>query len=219
MKSQLGYSLVELLVALAVTSIVISGTYAGYSFFSHQQQKLLAQTEIERNVIRAMDLLTSDVRQAGFKDFYNINPMLPAQPISVAPSDIVIVYDDYDSNNVQYRALIHYYLQPYTPQGTNNTRNRLVRDWRKCNTQSGLCTITNSTTISGTPNGDPLLDWVTDFTVTTANPKLIGTYINQPQTIQFNLSVTAAKPIEGTDKTVTKSYVFLARAKNVSLVP
>ncbi len=35
-----GYTLVELLVALAVSSIVIAGTYAGYTVFAKQQQLL-----------------------------------------------------------------------------------------------------------------------------------------------------------------------------------
>ena len=36
-----GYTLVELLVAIAVTSIVLAGTYAAYTFFAQQQQALL----------------------------------------------------------------------------------------------------------------------------------------------------------------------------------
>jgi prepilin-type N-terminal cleavage/methylation domain-containing protein len=52
-----GYILVELLVAIAVTSIVLAGTYAAYTFFAQQQQTLLAQTEVDHNALRAIDLI------------------------------------------------------------------------------------------------------------------------------------------------------------------
>ena len=50
-----GYTLVELLVAVVVTSIVLAGTYAAYTFFSRQQQALLAQTGVDRGALRAID--------------------------------------------------------------------------------------------------------------------------------------------------------------------
>ncbi|WP_114638706.1 PulJ/GspJ family protein [Polynucleobacter necessarius] len=81
-----GYTLVELLVALAVSSIVIAGTYAGYSFFSQQQQVLSAQTEVDRNALRAIDLFKSDVRVAGYLDYNDTNPMPGNQAINIISS-------------------------------------------------------------------------------------------------------------------------------------
>ena len=95
-----GYTFVELMVAMAVTSIVLAGTYAGYTFFSQQQQALLAQTEVSRNALRAIDLFEADIRMAGFKDYFDANVMLSNQPITISasnPGDIQFVYDDYDS--------------------------------------------------------------------------------------------------------------------------
>ncbi len=216
-----GYTFVELMVAMAVTSIVIAGTYAGYTFFSQQQQALLAQTEVSRNALRAIDLFEADIRMAGFKDYFDANVMLSNQPITISatnPGDIQFVYDDYDSAGVLYRAFIRYYLSPYT-SSTGVTRNRLLREWRKCSNPTVMCDSSNSVAMYGATAGEPLLDWVTSFSVLGLNPKPSGTFISQPQTIRVNLIVQSPKKIEGTTRTVTKNFTFLTRAKNVSLVP
>jgi prepilin-type N-terminal cleavage/methylation domain-containing protein len=216
-----GYTLVELLVALAVTSIVLAGTYAAYTFFSQQQQALVAQTEVDRNALRAIDLMQSDIRMAGFKDYFDVNPMPATQPIVItnsAPGDIRLVYDDYDASGVLYRALIRYTLAPYT-SSTGVTRNRLMREWRKCNNPATLCDLSNSTMLSGSAIGEPVLDWVTTFTLQGLNPKLTGSFTNQFQTIRTNLAINSPQKIESSNRMVNKNYIFLERAKNVSLVP
>jgi hypothetical protein len=60
---------------------------------------------------------------------------------------------------------------------------------------------------------------VSTFSVQGLNAKPSGTFKNQYQTIQVNLVVDSPKKIEGTVRKVSKNFTFLARAKNVSLVP
>lgn len=215
-----GYTLVELLVAIVVTTIVLAGTYAAYTFFSQQQQALLAQTEVDRGALRAIDMMESDIRMAGFKDYGDPNAMTASQAIvitSATPGDVSFVYDDYDSSGSLYRALIRYYLAD-APTGT--PRKRLLREWRKCNNPALICDLGSSTPVNGASSvGEPVLDWVSAFTVQGLNVKPSGTFKNQYQTIQVNLVVASPKKIEGITKTVSKNFTFLARAKNVSLVP
>ena len=215
-----GYTLVELLVAIAVTSIVLAGTYAAYAFFAQQQQALLAQTEIDRGALRAIDLIQADIRMAGFKDYNSPNAMPATQAIVIgsnSPGDIRFVYDDYDVTGSLYRTLVRYYLDP-APAGT--PRMRLLREWRKCNDPSINCDLSNSTPLNGASStGEPVLDWVSTFSVQGLNAKPSGTFKNQYQTIQVNLIVDSPKKIEGTVRKVSKNFTFLARAKNVSLVP
>lgn len=215
-----GYTLIELLVAIAVTSIVLAGTYAAYTFFAQQQQALLAQTEVDRGALRAIDLMQSDIRMAGFKDYNDPNAMPATQAIVIAsgaPGDIRFVYDDYDTSGSLYRALVRYYL---APASTGTPRMRLLREWRKCNNPAIACDLSNSTPLNGSSSvGEPVLDWVNTFSVQGLNPKPTGTFKNQYQTIQVNLVVDSPKKIEGTVRKVSKNFTFLARAKNVSLVP
>ena len=221
MRTTQGYSLVELLIAIAVSSIVISGTYAGYMFFAQQQQVLMSQTEVDRNAMRVIDLFESDIRMAGYKDFFDTNAMLSTQPIVINaanPGDIRFVYDDYDNSGTLFRGLVRYYLNPY-PMASGGTRNRLFREWRKCNNPALFCDLSNSTPITGSTIGEPVLDWVSNFTVQGLNPKPSGTFANQFQTVQVNLGIQSPQKIEGTTRVVSKSFTFLARAKNVSLVP
>lgn len=216
-----GYTLVEMLVALSVTSIVLAGTYAAYTFFAQQQQALIAQTEVDRGALRTIDLMESDIRMAGYKDYFNVNPMPASQAIVLAsntPGDVRFVYDDYDNSGNLYRALVRYYLAPFT-SATGVTRNRLLREWRKCVNPSLNCDLSNSTPLTGSPVGEPVLDWVSVFNVKGMSQKTFGSFATQYQTIQVNLIVDSPKKIEGTTRKVSKSFTFLARAKNVSLVP
>lgn len=215
-----GYTLVELLVAIAVTSIVLAGSYAAYTFFAQQQQSLLAQTEVDRNALRAIDLIQSDIRMAGFKDYSDPNAMPATQAIvinSSTPGDIRLVYDDFDTTGSLYRALVRYYLAD-APTGT--PRKRLLREWRKCSNPSITCDLSNSIPLNGaSASGEPLLDWVNTFVVQGLNAKPAGTFKDQFQTIEVNLVLDSPNKIEGTVRKVSKSFTFLARAKNVSLVP
>jgi hypothetical protein len=210
---------------------VIAGTYAGYSFFRQQQELLTKKTALDRSVLKAIDLIQSDIHQAGFKDYASSNVMLSTQPIRINPllpapqtsgSDFTVVFDDYDSTGSLYRALIRYYLSSYSPPGiaTTGTRNRLMRDWRVCTTPANECFISNSTPIfTSSVAGEPILDWVQTFNVTGLNSKNSGSFQNQFQTLQIQIVVGSPNKIEGTTKTVSKNFTFLARAKNVSLVP
>ena len=218
-----GYTLVEMLVAMAVTSVVLAGTYAAYNFFAQQQQTLAAQTDVDRSALIAIDLMQSDIRMAGFKDINDNYPMPATQPIVIAntdPGDVSIVFDDYTPppGQSQYRTLVRYYIANYIPQG-GTARNRLYRERRQCIDPSVFCTRSNSTALTGADTGEPLLDWVSKFSVKGLNQKLSGSFANQYQTLQVSLVVDSPRKIEGTTKTVTKNFTFLGRAKNVSLVP
>jgi len=238
LKKSLGYTLIELLIALVVSSIVIAGSYAGYTFFRQQYELLTKKTQINRNILRAMNIMQSDILQAGYKAYQSSDTMLSSQPIRINPllaapqvtgSDFTIVFEDVDSSSLPYRALVRYFLATYTPSGkaTSSSRQRLYRDWRRCNNPAIECFISNSTstnldlgldTTLGL-NGSPILDHVKTFKVTGLNPKNSGSFQNQFQTLQVEIEVGTSNPIEGTTKTVSKKFTFFARAKNVSLVP
>ncbi|QWE21457.1 PilW family protein [Polynucleobacter sp. AP-Kolm-20A-A1] len=215
-----GYTLVELLVAIAVTSVVLTGTYAAYTIFSHQQQVLLGRTEVDRSALRAIDLIQADIRMAGFKDYTDTNA-LPSdqaiQLISATPGDLLLVYDDRDASNNLYRALVRYYLAD-APSAIPHKR--LMREWRICPPPSNPCDLSHSQPVTGSSVGEPLLDWVSQFTVIPLNLKTTGTtFVGIPQSIQINLEVTSSKKLDGATFPLKKNFTFLARARNVSLVP
>lgn len=221
---QQGYTLVEMLVAMAVTSIVLAGTYAAYGFFSRQQQLMLAQTEMSRNAMRAVDLMQADIRLAGFRDHNDPDVMLSTQPIVIAqgsPADLRLVYDDYDASGNVRRLLTRYYTKSYTSMDSGLQRNRILREVRICSNPAAFCDLGSSTQINASldPDGEPLLDWVDEFSVVGQNPKSAGTFKDQFQTLMIVLTLKFAKKPEGAAKETSKNFSFIARAKNVSLVP
>lgn len=206
-----GYTFIELMVALAVSSIVIAGSYAGYSLLARQQQFLNAQTSLDRNALRVVDLIQSDIRMAGYNDL-NLDPMDRLNAVKVASSndDLLLIYDDYDEFKNPYRALVHYYVESYTSSVTGKTRKRLMRDFRKCRNVSTDCDLI----FSDTKYQGPILDWVNNFTVIgeddfTQAKKFQGVYIK--------LQITPPDKIEGTTTSVAKNFNFRTRVKNVSL--
>jgi type II secretory pathway component PulJ len=217
-----------MLVAVIVSTIVIAGTYAGYSFLARQQMQMSTQTSIDASALRAIDLIQSDIRMSGYKDYQSIYPMTPSQAIAVTSSsvtttpashDISMVFDDYDvGSTTPNRTFVRYYLQTYSPSG-GQVRNRLIRDWRICSNPASGCTLASSVSkYTTSATGEPILDWVTNFSITSTS-KSTGTYAGVPQTVQVNLTVKAPRKIEGTTTTVSKNFIFLTRSKNVSLVP
>ena len=129
-----------------------------------------------------------------------------------------VVYDDFDDQGVLYRALIRYYLNSYTP-ASGIQRQRLMREWRKCNNPSALCALASSAPLYGQTGGEPILDWVTAFSVEAANLKSSGTFSGQPQTVKATLTIQSPQKIDGSSKVVSKTFNVITRAKNVSLVP
>jgi type II secretory pathway component PulJ len=211
------------MVALAVSAIVIAGTYAGFNLLSGQQQLLNAQTEVDRNTLRVIDLIQSDIRMAGYSDYryyQSTSAVIPTQAIVISSaSDFSVVYDE-DMNN---RVLIRYFIQSYTSSATGMTRNRLMRDSRVCpqpNLSTG-CTVASS---SSNSNGQPILDWVQKFSVTGLNQKTNGSSFNgQFQSVSIELWVNVPDKIQGIGKNLAnkltlKKFIFQTTAKNISLV-
>ena len=211
-----GYTLVEMLVAIAVTSIVLSGTYAAYTFFSSQQQTLLSKTEIDRNALRAIDLMRSDIRMAGFSAYWDpigmavVDRVPPSNAIKVLGSgsdELVLVYDEVGSSGIL-RTSVHYCLKAY------GASKRLLRSKQTC---SDLLACTESQNC--VDMGEPLLGGVDTFFVDKKSLKTAGIYVNTPQGVQVKLSLNSAKKIEGSNYQAKKTFTFLERARNVSLVP
>lgn len=190
---QQGYTLIEMLVAMAVTSIVLTGTYAAYTFFARQQQVISTRSELSRSVLTVIDLMKSDIRAAGFTAEDALTQI--DKPIDVEPSSgFVIVFDEIDSGYKSTgRVAIRYCL--------DSKSNRLLRDQTSCCTTQGECI------------GEPVIGGVKEFTFKELNNKT-----GKTQTVSVTLKVESEKKIEGA-LPVGRTYRFVERARNVSLVP
>ena len=220
-----GYTLVELLVALAVSAIVVAGTLAGYTVFAKQYDVLNKRIERDRDVLKVIDLIQSDIAMSGYRDYRSSITFLPSQSITLtSATDLLLLFDDYDRDGLLYRSLIRYSLGPgyESAASAGEIRFRIFRDWRRCITPESGCHLTSSTSLYGTATSDQgeiIIDKVTTLAITTLHPKQMGTFLNEPQLVNFQLELTASKLGQDATEYITKSYDFIARAKNVSMLP
>jgi prepilin-type N-terminal cleavage/methylation domain-containing protein len=222
-QKQQGYTLVELLVSLAVSAIVISGTLAGYTVFAKQYEVLNKRIEMDRDVLKVIGLIQYDIAMAGYKNYRSSVTFNPIQSITLtSATDLLLLFDDYDGAGTLYRSLIRYSLGPVyvSAASSGETRFKLFRDWRQCNTPETGCDLASSTSLySAGGQGEIILDKVKTLTISTLHNKQVGTFVNEPQLVKFALNVTAAKKGQDASEFITKSYDFIARAKNVSMLP
>lgn len=213
-----GYTLVEMLVAIAVTSIVLSGTYAAYTFFSAQQQILLSKTTVDRNAMRAIDLMRSDIRMAGFTEYWDpvkkvvVDRVAANSPIQITGSnadEMTLIYDELDAAGNWDRQSIRYCLKAY------GLTKRLLRAKQSCGGDLLNCVQSQACV----DVGEPLLGGVDAFLIEKKSLKTTGIFKDQPQGIQVKLSLISTKKIEGSNYQAKKTFTFLERARNVSLVP
>lgn len=217
-----GYTLVELLVSLAVSAIVIAGTLAGYTVFAKQYDVLNKRIAIDRDVLKVIDLIQSDIAMAGYKNYKSSITFLPSQSITLTSStDLLLLFDDYDRAGTLYRSLIRYSLGPaYISASSGEERFSLYRDWRTCTSPATGCGLSSSTSLySAGGQGEIIIDKVKTLAITLLHPKQVGTFINEPQLVKFKLNVTATKKVQDASGYITKTYDFIARAKNVSMLP
>ena len=155
-----GYSTLELLLATAVGSIVIAGSFSAYSVIGKQQKRVSAFSEVQSAGMPTLRIISRDLRMAGRVAMdANIEPVYGAiaTPIVITDSgdaccdSIVITYDQ-DSTVNPKRCVITYSVAART----NPARNALFRNVSTPNGDLGdTCTGDSST--------DLVTDYVDDF--------------------------------------------------------
>jgi len=121
MRANKGFSLVELLIGLAIGSIVIGGVYASYQVVQNQYEKLSAKAEMHQVGRVSMEVLERDIRMAGYTHrgstgAYQFGAI--SQDPLLIDSDgrgVKIIYDYQDpSTNAVERRRITYRANTYT---------------------------------------------------------------------------------------------------------
>jgi len=217
-----GYTLVELLVALAVSAIVVSGTLAGYTVFAKQYDVLNKRMEIDREVLGIINLIQKDIVMAGFKSHRTAHAMKAADALKrTSATDFSMVFDFQEkAGDPVVRRLVRYSIGPgYTSEDGGEIRKKLFRDLRDCNAPASGCSLATSTSkYSAGGQGEVIMNKIHTFEVTFSNPQPMGPFSGTAQLVKINLSVAASKKVQGASTWITKNFKFMSRAKNVSLL-
>jgi len=217
-----GYTLVELMVALAVSAIVIAGTLAGYTVFAKQYEVLNKRIEIDREVLGIITLIQKDVTMAGYKSHLTTNAMKAADALkrtSATDFSMVFDYQEKEGDPIT-RRLVRYSLGPgYVSADSGVARFKLYRDLRDCTTPVSGCTIATSTSrYTAGGQGEVIMDKITSFSVAFSSPKPMGPFSGVSQIVRTSISVAASRAVRDAASLITKDFKFTARAQNVSLL-
>ena len=127
------FTLVEMLVAMAVSTIIIGATYASYDLVAKQYKKNLDIAEMHTSGRAIMQIIERDIRMAGFeyratnaKVTYGAisNPLVIKDSGNKCCDEVTVIYDyfDEDTKKVE-RIRSRYWTEAYT--SNKGTRYRL----------------------------------------------------------------------------------------------
>ena len=105
-KNQAGLTLIEILIALVITTIVLAGLYTAYSLVAKQFLQQTERGNIYNSGRNLITIISRDLRMAGFQHYDN-STSIP-NPIDSSCKEICIVYDVDDGSSYQRRRIIYY---------------------------------------------------------------------------------------------------------------
>lgn len=201
-----GYSLLELVLAMAVGVIVIAGGYSSYVIIAKQYQRVSAFSEVQQAGIATLMLMSRDLRMAGREAMnVNIDPVYGdiAAPITITDSGnaccdrIVIIYDK-DSIVNPRRCQITYSIAPRTNAFAVPlipARNALYMTVATLFSDPGdVCTGDGTTSL--------VADYVDDMQLvgsdndTNGNPRLVDISLILRSQSAFNKTINYARPAQ-----------------------
>lgn len=91
-----GFSLIELMIAMVVTSIIVAAVYAVHSSQQHTYQVQEEVAEMQQNLRSALYLMTSEIRMAGYDPTGNAG----AGITSALPGRMQLTYDIDDNESI-----------------------------------------------------------------------------------------------------------------------
>ena len=129
------YTLVEMLVALAVSAIIIGATYASYEMVARQYHKNMDIADMHTSGRAIMRIIERDVRMAGF-EYRDNNAIITygsiSNPLTIKDSgnkccdEVTVVYDYFDEESKKAeRIRIRYWAEPHT--SNKGSRHRLYK--------------------------------------------------------------------------------------------
>ena len=105
-KNQTGITLIEILVALVITTIVIAGLFTAYSLVAKQFLQQTERGNIYNSGRNLITIISRDLRMAGFQHYDNSTSI--TNPIDSSCKEICIVYDVDSGASYQRRRIIYY---------------------------------------------------------------------------------------------------------------
>ena len=231
-----GYTIVELMIALVVSSIVIAGSLVGFNIIEKQFNEVNLETALDRQAANFILELQKDISMAGYKDFQGAISMSASEAIQFEsppfddgdnPGQIVqgefrITYDAKDDADVTYRKNVRYQCQKFSGSlGTSNLY-QCQKYVAKCITSPCRGAFSfggNVIDVAKDLQEGAEINRVKEFSITRDNFKdLPGTvYDGSPQVLRIKLVLLGENKSKGVGE-MEKVYHFSIRARNISMI-
>lgn len=231
-----GYTIVELMIALVVSSIVIAGSLVGFNIIEKQFNEVNLETALDRQAANFILELQKDISMAGYKDFQGAISMSASEAIQFEsppfddgdnPGQIVqgefrITYDAKDNADVTYRKNVRYQCQKFSGSlGTSNLYQcqKYVAKCIKSPCAGAFSFGGNVIDVAKDLQEGAEINRVKEFSITRDNFKdLPGTvYDGSPQVLRIKLVLLGENKSKGVDE-MEKVYHFSIRARNISMI-
>lgn len=189
-RSSGGFSIIELLVAMAVLSIIVVGIANVFISFNRLSTSQEVAAGVQQSVRIAIDFMVGDIQMAGLDPVKTTNA-----GIEVATATNIRVTSDRNLDggidNSDYERITYVY------DSANNELDRILYEG------------------TGSQSNQSVIDNVTDLTFTylDSNDAVTGT-LADIRTVK--ISLTVAEPA-GRDGTVQRTYITRARCRNIGL--
>ena len=186
-----GYTMVELMLALVVGSVVLAAAYSSYSVIASQYSRVKAISDVQSAGIPAINMISRDLRMAGNKAMNNnletpygkiINPVSVVDSGNACCDRVIIIYDKSTTERIR--------VTYYTGVRNNPTRNALYMD---------IATYDGSVW-SNSSTGSLVTDYVDDFQIVTSDldsnsdPRIVDVSLIIRSKKDFGSSTTYTKP-------------------------
>ncbi len=190
---QAGFTLVEMLLAVVVGSVVLAGAYAAYSLSAARVAELQAHSRLWEKARPSLRVIARDIRRAGYEAFDG--DMDPAQgsittPITLSDSgnaccDSLQVIYDIDTTN-------RYRVRYYTGMSGTPSRRFLLRDTERWDGVAWVMQLA----------AEPVVDEVEDFQA----DSLLLNGDGVPTLVEYGLVLKSREALQGTQSFTTESH-------------
>lgn len=188
-----GYTLIELLLAIAVGTVVLAGAYSSYGIIGRQYDKVSAYSDIQERGLPTLRLLSRDLRMAGHKELDGQlesawgridDPVLITDSGAICCDTLQVIYD----SDLFVRQRITYYVSARA----NPTRNALFMDVETWDGGAWNMITENALVV----------DYVDDFQAEGSDPNTDG----YSQLVDIGLVLRSRNAMEQTFNFQTASY-------------
>ncbi|MEJ6766471.1 MAG: prepilin-type N-terminal cleavage/methylation domain-containing protein [Methylophilales bacterium] len=231
-----GYTIIELMIALVVSSIVIAGSLVGFNIIEKQFNAVNLETLLDRQAANFILELQKDISMAGYKEFQGATSMSAAEAIQFEsppyddgdnPGQIVqgefrVTYDAKDNADLTYRKNVRYRCEKIGGIFATSEEYQCSKYVVKCITSP--CTgpffiSTDVMDVAEELREEASITRVKEFSITRDNFKdLPGTvYDGSPQVLRIKLVLLGENKSKLVGE-IEKIYHFSIRARNISMI-